>query len=229
MKTKRKQNLIAATLAGTVVLVTTVAEAGEIGHCAGGFLNIRDYLVPEPGFYAGVYNYYYTTDQINDRNGNKVKSITINPPGAGVTLDLDVKVDMFVVSPSAIWVTDIKPLGIKYGALIAPTFANANLDAALSAAPGHGGSVENGSFGVGDMLVQPLWLGKTLAHWDFALAYAFYAPIGDYDTGTVSLPGGASIKTESLDNIGFGSGRTRFRARSLGIPGPTSAWRSPPP
>lgn len=188
-----------------LALITTAAKAGEIGHYGGGFLNIRDYFVPEPGIYGGVYNYFYTTDRLNDRNGDKISSVTISPGnGPGVTLGVDVDVNMYVLAPSFIYVTDVKPLGIKYGALISPTFANASLEAALSTASGRGGEVKSSSFDVGDMLVQPIWLGKTLENWDFALAYGFYAPIGKYDTETVTLPGGASILTESADNIGYG-------------------------
>jgi hypothetical protein len=196
---------MAAALAGALAFATTVADAAEIGHFSGGFLNIRDYLVPEPGLYGGVYNYFYTTDRLNDRHGDKINSVTISPgPGRGVTLGVDVNVDMYVLAPSLIYVADVKPLGIKYGALISPTFANASLEAALSTIRGRGGSAESSSFDVGDMLVQPLWLGKTLDHWDFALAYGFYAPTGKYDTQTVMLPRGATVKVESSENIGFG-------------------------
>jgi hypothetical protein len=44
---------------------------------------------------------------------------------------------------------------------------------------------------VGDMFVQPLWLGWNSKHWDFALGYGFYAPLGRYDTETVSFSGGS--------------------------------------
>src|SRR5437879_4765452 len=152
MKTKHTQNLIAAALTGALALATTVAQAGEIGHYAGGFMNMRDYFVPEPGFYGAVYNYFYTTDRLNDRNGNKVNSVTFNPGGGpGVTLGVDVNVDMYVLAPSLIYVTDIKSLGIKYGALITPTFANASLEGALSTASGHGGTAEGSTFDVADM------------------------------------------------------------------------------
>lgn len=212
MKTTRPQNLIAAALAAGLALTTSVAQAGDIGHFGGGLMNIRDYFVPEPGFYGATYNYFYKTDRLNNSNGNKVSSVTINPGrGPGVTVGVDVNVNMYVLAPTLIYVTDVKPLGIKYGALIIPTFANANLDAALSSATGRGGNVGNGSFGVGDMFVQPVWLGKTLPHWDFALAYGFYAPIGKYDTGTATLPNGASVKAESLDNIGFGFWTQQFQ------------------
>ncbi len=181
------------------------AHASEIGHYNGGVMNIRDYLVPEPGFYGAVYNYFYTTDRLNDRNGNKVSSVTVNPGGGpGVTLGVDVNVDMYALAPTFIWVTDIKALGLKYGALITPSFLTANLDAALSTVTGRGGNANNSSFGVGDLFVQPIWLGKTTPHWDFALAYGFYAPVGQYDTETVTLPVVGPMKVESADNLGYG-------------------------
>jgi len=213
MKTTHRLNLLAAALAGMMTLATAVAHASEIGHYGGGLFNIRDFFVPPPGLYGAVYNYWYSTDRINNSHGNKINSVTINPPGggAGVTASVDVNVDMYVVAPMLMWTTDINPLGIRYGAAIAPSFANANLDAALSAAGGRGGSVENGSFGVGDLFVQPVWLGKSLPHWDFALAYGFYAPIGKYDTGTVTVQGIGPVKTESIDNIGYGFWTHQFQ------------------
>jgi hypothetical protein len=194
-----------AALAAALALGATAAQAGEIGHFSGGFMNIRDYFVPPPGVYGATYNYFYTTDRLNDRDGNKISSITIHPGGGpGLTLGADVNVNMYVLAPSVIYVTDIKSLGIKYGALITGTFANASLEGTLSTVSGHGGTAQSSSFAVGDLFVQPVWLGKTLDHWDFALAYGFYAPVGKYNTQTVVLPGGASIKSESADNIGFG-------------------------
>jgi hypothetical protein len=52
--------------------------------------------------------------------------------------------------------------------------------------------------------VQPLWLGWTLTHWDFAFGYGFYAPTGRYDTETVTLPRGVTVTAEAADNIGLG-------------------------
>lgn len=196
----------AATIALTTFAGAFTSHAGEIGHFNGGVMNIRDYVVPEPGFYSAAYNYFYTTDRLNDSHGDKVHSVTINPPGggAGVPVEVDVNVDMYVIAPSLIWVTDVEQLGIKYGALITPVFADANLDAAASAAFGRGGKISAGGFGVGDLFVQPIWLGRTLQHWDFALAYGFYAPVGKYDTETVTVPGVGPVETESSDNIGYG-------------------------
>jgi hypothetical protein len=219
MKTTIQPTLFAAALVG-VVATSISAEAGEIGHYAGGFMNLRDYFVPDPGFYGALYNYGYTTDQLNDSNGNKVKSVTINPPGGKgpVTVGVDVDVDMYVLAPTLIYSVDVESLGLRYGALITPTFANANLSAALSTATGHGGNAEASNLGVGDMFVQPLWLGKSFEHFDLSLAYGFYAPIGEYNTATFTLPNGATVKGEAADNLGFGFWTHQIQAAAAWYP-----------
>lgn len=203
---KTKHPLLGTTLLGALASIITSAEAGEIGHYAGGLMNLRDYFVPDPGLYGALYNYGYTTDQLNDSHGNEVNSVTIHPPGGGgpVTVGVDVDVNMYVLAPTLIYSVDLDSLGLRYGALITPTFANANLSAALSTATGHGGKAEASNLGVGDMFVQPLWLGKSFEHWDLSLAYGFFAPIGEYDTATFTLPGGTTVKGEAADNLGFG-------------------------
>ena len=117
MKHTIVKTLSLAVVAATLTMVVN-AHAAEIGHYNGGVMNIRDYLVPDPGFYGAIYNYFYTTDRLNDSHGDKIKSITINPPGGGpgVTLGVDVNVDMYALAPTLIWVTDLEPLGLKYGA-----------------------------------------------------------------------------------------------------------------
>ena len=219
MKTTIHPTLLAAALVGAVA-TSISAEAGEIGHYAGGFMNLRDFFVPDPGLYGALYNYGYTTDQLNDSNGNKVKSVTINPPGGGgpVTVGVDVNVDLYVLAPTMIYSVDIESLGLRYGALITPTFANANLSAALSTTTGHGGNAETSNLGVGDMFVQPVWLGKSFEHWDLSLAYGFYAPIGEYDTATFTLPNGATVTGEAADNLGFGFWTHQIQAAAAWYP-----------
>ncbi len=173
-RTTGKTSSLAAIIA-VMTLISTV-DAGEIGHFNGGVMNIRDYVMPDPGLYTAIYNYFYTTDQLNNANGDAINSVIIKPgPGPESKLGVNVDVGLYALVPSLIWVTDVKPLGIKYGALISPSFVNANLNAELEALRGRGGSVSAGSFGVGDLFVQPVWLGKSLPHFDFALSYGFLA------------------------------------------------------
>ena len=89
-------------------------QAGEIGHFNGGVMNIRDYLVPDPGFYGVVYNYFYTTDRINDSNGDEIRSVTINPgPGPDLTVGVEADVDMYALAPTLLWVTEVNLMPAK--------------------------------------------------------------------------------------------------------------------
>jgi hypothetical protein len=195
-----------------VLTAALTAHAGEIGHFNGGVMNIRDYVVPEPGLYVAIYNYFYTTDQLNNANGDAINSVTIRPgPGPGIKLGVNIDVDLYALAPTLIWVTDIKPLGIKYGAFITPSFLNANLNAEFEALRGRGGSVSAGSFGAGDLFVQPVWFGKSLPHWDFAVGYGFYAPVGKYNTATFTLPVVGPVKVENADNLGYGFWTHQFQ------------------
>ena len=183
------------------------ARASEIGHYAGGLMNIREFAMPEPGFYTLLYNYVYTTDRLNDGNGNKISSVTINPRGGpGVSLNVGVDVTVYVLAPAFAWVSPWKALGAQYGALITPTFANTSVAASLATATGRGVNPETGQFNVGDLFVQPIWLNWSFTHWDFTFAEGFYAPVGKYNTGTLTLPGpgGNTVRAESPNNIGLG-------------------------
>ena len=82
-------------LAVALCAAARTAQAAEIGHFNGGILNIRDYFVPESGLYGGLYNYFYHTGRLNDRHGDAIHSVTINPRGGrGVTVGVDVDVDV---------------------------------------------------------------------------------------------------------------------------------------
>ncbi len=181
------------------------AQAGEIGHFNGGIMDIRDYFVPpDSGFYGVVYNYYYSSDRLNNGNGNKISSETINTPVGPVNVNVSVHLRTYALAPALIWVSPCDVLGAKFGAYAAPSFANNSLGADLSIANRAGGSVNNSSFGMGDLYVQPLWLDWGFSHWDLSAAYGFYAPVGKYNTQTIALPGRPPVTVESKDNIGLG-------------------------
>lgn len=191
-----------------VVHLTSVhsAAAAEVGHFLPGVLGIRDYVVPpEPGFYGVVNNYLYETSRLNDRYGDSVDDVTISPgPGPGVTLGIDVDVELYALAPALIWVSEWKPLGARYAAFISPTFANASIGAALSTQTGRGVNARTDEFHAGDLFVQPLWLDWKLDHWELALAYGFWAPVGYYDTETIDLPVVGPTRTEASENVGLG-------------------------
>ena len=180
--------------AAALVAILDWARASDVGHYNGGVYGIRDYFVPpEAGIYGALYNYGYRTERLNDNNGNKITT------GPGGLVNFDVNVKMYVIAPAVIWITPWKVLGATYGCYIAPSFANAGLDANFNRALGSGGNINESSFGVGDLFVQPLWLDWARAHWDLMVAYGFYAPIGKYNTTTVG-----PVTLESSGNLGLG-------------------------
>ena len=175
--------------------------------------------MPEPGLYGVLYTYAYTTDRLNDADGNEIDSVTINPgPGPGVTLDVDVDVDAWVLSPTLIWVSPWTVLGAKYGAYISVPFGNTSVGASLAVATGAGRSTDDSQFGLSDVFVQPLWLGWTKEHWDLALGYGFYAPTGVYDTETITLPIVGPVTVEASDNIGYGFWTHQFQGAATWYP-----------
>jgi len=216
------------------VLLVSSGSLYAQAHFAPGVPNIRDYVVPEPGFYGVLYNYWYDTNRLNDANGNKVSSVTIRPgPGPGITLNVDVDVNIYALAPTFIWVSNLKLAGARYAAYISPTFSNSSIRAALSAEVGQGVNPERGQFAAGDLFVQPLWLGWSAKHVDVAAGYGFYAPVGKYNVRTISFPNFPEvgpIKVAAADNIGLGFWTHQFQGavalypwenRAMAI---TSSW-----
>lgn len=198
---------LGATAAGCLGMSIGVAHADEIGHFAGGLVNIRDYVMPpEPGFYSSLYTYYYSTNRLNDADGNKVHSVNLGPLNPKV----DVDVDVFVTVPSFLWVSPWKIAGAKYGAYIAPSIATSSVEAALATERTRGLNASESNVGLGDIYVQPVWLDWSLQHWDFALGYGFYAPTGRYDVDTISIAG-RDVRAEDTDNIGLGYWTHQFQ------------------
>jgi hypothetical protein len=192
--------------AAIIAVITTVASyAGEIGHFVPGVPNIRDLALPLPGFYGVIYDYGYSTTRLNDANGNKLSSVNIGGRvGPGVTLGIDVDVSAYALAPTFIWVAKKKVLGGHYGAYLSPTFSNNSINGALSSVSGVGRSASTGQFNIGDIFVQPLWLGWTGKHYDISYGYGFYIPSGKYQTTTVSLPVVGPVNAEAADNVGLG-------------------------
>jgi hypothetical protein len=107
-------------------------------------------------------------------------------------------VDAYVLAPAFFWVSPWQIVGARHGAYIAPAFANASIGASLATATRRGVDAETSEFAMGDLFVQPFWLGWTLRHWDFAFGYGFYAPVGKYDTSTVTLAGWLAVAWSSF-------------------------------
>ena len=177
------------------------AAAGELGHFVPALQNIRDPLVPEPGLHYRQYHDFYTTDTLRDRFGDRVDSVT----GPAGTVDARKRLDIFSFAPTAIWVGDFEPLGARVGALLLLPFGNPSIQVALQTEVGFGLDVDESTFGLGDLFVQPVWLGWSWEHWEASVAYGFYAPTGRYDG-------------DQRDNLGLGFWTNQFQATGAWFP-----------
>src|SRR5262245_18552067 len=75
--TSRNKCGVLLILSFSLLGIINSASAASTSHYTPGVMNIRDFLVPEPGWYALIYNYFYTSDQFNDANGNPINRIML--------------------------------------------------------------------------------------------------------------------------------------------------------
>ena len=96
-------------------------RAGELGHYGPGLMNIRDFVVPEPGFYGLLYNYVYNTDTLKNRDGDEVGTLSqTGPLGTTRTVTVDPDINVYALVPTFVWVSPWQVLSARYAAFIAP-------------------------------------------------------------------------------------------------------------
>jgi len=153
-----------------VMLVMSAATlyANANNHYGNGVEGIKGATLPPPGFYYRMYNLYYAADEIMDKSGDEL------------AIDFDVKVA--VMANRFIWVTDKKFLGADF--FMDMTIPVATTDFEIGAL-----GVNEDTFGLGDINVEPLGLAWHGAGYDAALALSAYLPTGEFDIDDPSSPG----------------------------------------
>ena len=168
--------------------------AAETGHFCPGLVNIREYIVPQQGFYYLQYNGYYWSDTYRDRHGDKLTSVPVDT----LTAQLEVDYSIWLIIPVFVWGAGGRVLGADYAAYISPLIGG--VESGITTSIGeYEQTASQSKAGLGDLLVQPIWLGWRWSRAEAALAYCFYAPIGEYEPGR-------------LDNIGLGYWSHVFKA-----------------
>lgn len=143
-------------LTGALLMMINLADAQPLGgHYPAGSEGIKAASLPPPGVYLRDYNQFYFADDY--KNG---------PPGFDITA--------YVNAPRLIWISDIKILGANFGmdALIPLGYVDVDSNP--------GGPSDN-RFSIGDVCVEPITLSWHTKQFDFALAYAIWAPTGGFD------------------------------------------------
>lgn len=150
-------------------LLLVLAVSGQVfafGHYTPGVEGINAATVPPPGFHYLMYNVFYNSDTLTDDNGDNL----------GVGLDLNV----YANAHRFVYVTQKKVLGADFGfnAIIPLIYTDVSIKAL---------GVDEDTFGLGDIYLEPVILGWHLPRWDFVAAVGVYMPTGEHDD--VSSPG----------------------------------------
>ena len=114
-----------------------------------------------PGTYVAVPLYFYTADQIKDRDGKQLRTGNLDASVFGIALNV---------------VTTRKIAGGTYGFLVALPWANNRVQ-------GVNDFDSNPGAGLTDMFLQPISLGWRKPRADFMVAYGVYVPTGRYEDG----------------------------------------------
>jgi hypothetical protein len=183
------------------------------GHWIPAAWNTRDFFVPEvPGLYGAIYAPYYAVHGIKDNNGNLVTSLTANTPSGPVKVDVSITADAINAAPSLIYAPGWEVLGGRCGFIAALSVGNRNVSSQFETESGLGLTSSVRNFGIGDLMVEPVWLDWSLPGWDAAFAYAFHAPTGKYgvESRTFPIGGGIKVTAPSPENVGLGMWTHQF-------------------
>lgn len=144
-----------------VVVIPATGFAQLNGQNIKGDAGLKSGSQAPPGTYVAVPLYFYTADQIKDREGNQVRRGNLDAAVFGIALNV---------------VTTKTIAGGTYGFLVALPWANNRVQ-------GVNDFDSNPGTGLTDMFLQPINLGWRKPRADFMVAYGLYLPTGRYEDG----------------------------------------------
>ena len=161
MTGRRAPSLIAMVMLLACLCLPRVASAQLNGQNIKGDAGLKSGSQAPPGAYVAVPLWFYTADEVKNRNGETVLSGKLDAAVFGAVLN--------VVTPK-------KLFGANYGFLVVLPWANNRVQGAEDFA-------SNPGVGLTDMYVQPINLGWHTPRADVTLAYGLYLPTGRYEDG----------------------------------------------
>jgi hypothetical protein len=164
-------------LAVAIVIVNPAKGFAQLnGQNIKGDAGLKSGSQAPPGAYVAVPLWFYTADQIKDREGNQLRTGSLDAAVFGVALNV---------------VTTKKIAGGTYGFLVALPWANNRVQGAndFDSNPGSG---------LTDMFLQPINLGWHTPRADFTIAYGLYLPTGRYEDGADNNTGLGMWAQEAL-------------------------------
>ena len=153
---------------GFMGTLSGIAFASETGHYVNGGEGIKAATLPPPGFYYRMYNVFYNTDKLTDKDGN----------------NLDVGFDLSVYSlvNRFVWISNMKILGADFGATVVIPLVYTDIE--INAL-----GIKDDKFSLGDIAVEPFVLSWHGPRYDAVFGLAVYVPTGEYDRNKPASPG----------------------------------------
>lgn len=150
-----------------IVFMAGPAHAQFNGSNVLGDAGVGSGTQPPPGWNLGALYYRYATDTVLKADGSR---IVIDPSQPGSTT-------VHALAPMLVFTSRAKILGADYGIVLAPSFANASLEAPVFDFQQPVGT------GAGDLYFLPISLGWHTKRADAKAAFGFFAPTGRYTAG----------------------------------------------
>jgi hypothetical protein len=163
---RHRAHLIVWALAALALLPSSAA-AQLNGTNLKGDVGLKSGSQPPPGAYVAVPLWFYTADEIKDRDGNTLLSGNLDASIFGVALNV---------------VTTKQVAGATYGFVAVLPWANNRVQ-------GVEDFDSNPGAGLTDMYVQPINLGWHKKRADFTAAYGIVLPVGRYEDGASNNTG----------------------------------------
>ena len=159
-----------AILGAALLAMPQLLQAQPTAHYVPGVEGVKAASLPPPGIYLRDYNVVYASKTLADSQGH---SISAADPNATIYANV----------PRLLWITDMTLLGgsIGFDALLPLQYNSLRVNTP-------GGQFNEAAFGVGDLFAEVTW-SKHSAHWDFALGYGIWAPIGENSPGLTTDAG----------------------------------------
>lgn len=184
--------LVSALIAAFSAFFAITAYAMEQGHYVPGGTSLRDFIMPDKGFYFEQFNSFYYSDSFAGQDGKKIKGLgsdaIFNYLGYNADVggggDFEIRGFQYSTSPTLALVADLPAGGLKCGAAIAPAFGYVNGKIRIGDS-----EFEQSDSGLGDLYVQPVWLGWSSEHCDIMAGYGLYAPTGRYNNDRLANMG----------------------------------------
>lgn len=143
-------------------------------HYVNGSQGLNVATLPEPGQYFALGNWFYSSNQIRDNDGNKV--------------DAGFSTFGYLVTPSFMYASKTKILGADYAASIAVPFVylKASMDKDIKLPDFFGFHdihlrFDEQSFGLSDIVLAPVMLNWRFSQAEIRADFAVIAPSGRYD------------------------------------------------